>query len=263
VQDAPRLPGYAKTLGELRDAVLVLVSVAYLLGFLSWAFYAARNDLGLVRALDAQYLVAGVLPAIVVALGIALAMLHLRFSRWSAAEPSPARFKWATGLVTAGILIAGISFLIAFLTGKDLVGGGIVVGSYVLMAGALLQGSKGIALFRYYALGVVWLIVAFIPLILFLAYTERVFPYLPAALGGPAPRCVVVDLATQDLSAHTRSSLLARDSDDAGNVRQTRAVNLVFDGPEFIMLRVKDHGATGPVYAVAKRAVLALAPCPP
>jgi hypothetical protein len=240
--------------------------VVYLLGFLSWAVYAARNDLGLVRALDAQYLVAGILPAMVVALGIALAMLHLRFSRWSAAEASPARFKWATRLVTAaGLLIVGSSLASALLTSKvveDFTVGTVLVASYALMAGSLLQGSKGLALFRYYALGVVWLIVAFIPLILFVAYTERVFPYLPASLGGPAPRCVVIDVATQDLSVRTRASLLARDSDDAGNVRQTRAVNVVFDGPEFIMLRVKDDGATGPVYAVAKRAVLALTPCP-
>jgi hypothetical protein len=66
-----------KTIGEYRDAALVLISVDYLLGYFSWSVYAAKNDLGLVPALDTQYLVAGVLPTVILGIGIAPAIFEV------------------------------------------------------------------------------------------------------------------------------------------------------------------------------------------
>lgn len=260
-----------KTIGEYRDAVLVQASTAYLLGYLSWAFYAAQNDLGLVPALDAQYFVAGVLPTIILAVGVGLAVAQLRFSRWSAADPSPARYRWATRLVKlAFTLVVGGSFVGYFLNGRaeNIAVGVAVGGTYLLMAGSLLQGSQGDALLKGFGKVVLWFVVAFIPVVMLLAYFEKVFPYLPAAIGGPSPRCVVIDLSTKELSSRTLTTLLANDTASAAppsespDVERTKPLDLLFASPEFAMLRVRDEGAHGAVYSVAKHAIQALAPCP-
>jgi hypothetical protein len=268
-----RLRGAIKSLGEYRDAVLVVASLVYLLGYLSWAFFAAQNNLGLVPALDAQYLVAGVLPTLILAAGVALAGLQLRLSKWSSADPSPNRYKWGTRLTVAGFGLVIGGFLIArFLTGKaeNILVGVATIGAYLAMAGSLFQGSRSGKFFRYYGLAVLWMLVASIPPILLLAYFEKVFPHVPAAIGGPAPRCVFVDLATKELSAETLASLLPQDlaapapMPGLPEVRQTRALELLFTSPEFVMLRVKatDQQPRGPVYSVAKDAIQALSTCP-
>jgi hypothetical protein len=97
-----------------------------------------------------------------------------------------------------------------------------------------------------------------------LIYFANVFPHVPSAIGGPSPRCVVVDLTTTELSGSTLMSLLS-DRERAlistaalPKVGQTRELQLLFTSSEFVMLRAGDKG---PVYAVAKRAIQALVPC--
>jgi hypothetical protein len=113
---------------------------------------------------------------------------------------------------------------------------------------------------------VLWFVVVFIPLVMLLAYFEKVFPYLPAAVGGPSPRCVVIDLSTKELSSRTLSTLLdtasSAGSSESPDVERTKPLHLLFASPEFAMLRVRDEGPRGAVYSVAKHAIQALAPCP-
>ena len=47
---------------EVRDAFLLLVGAGYVLGYIVWSMYALRANLGLLPALRAQYLLAGLLP---------------------------------------------------------------------------------------------------------------------------------------------------------------------------------------------------------
>jgi hypothetical protein len=260
-----------KRIGGYRDVILVLASLVYLLGYLSWAFYAAQNDLGLVPALDTQYLIAGVLPTIILAVGVALALLQLRFSKWSSTNPSPTRYRWGARLSVAAAGLVGGGFFIGYFlngTAESIAAGVAVVGVYALMAGSLLQGSRGDKLLRVFGLIALWVVVVLIPLVMLLAYFEKVFPYVPAAVGGPSPRCVVVDLATQELSSNTLASLLPQDSvtssllSTSAGVRHTRPLELLFASSEFAMLRVKDQGPRGSVYSIAKHAIQALAPCP-
>jgi hypothetical protein len=259
-----------KNIGEYRDALLVLISVDYLLGYFSWSFYAAENDLGLVPALDAQYLVAGVLPTVILAGSVALAAVHVWFSKWTATDPSEKRFRWGTTLsiLGVGLGVAGFTVgqVLADTPGEDRAVLVAVIGAYILMLGTILQGPRGVALLRYYGLGVLWLVVLAVPLVLVLFYVERLFPYVPASLGGPSPRCVYVDLATDSVSSDTVAALVSTEppvSLPIAGVRRTRELDLLFSGPEFVMVRLEAHRPRGPVYALAKDAIRALAPCAP
>jgi hypothetical protein len=256
-----------KTIGEYRDAALVLISVDYLLGYFSWSFYAAKNDLGLVPALDTQYLVAGVLPTVILGVGISLVVLHVQFSRWTGKEPSPRRNWWGTSLGFAGLGLIVVGLVTGTVIGDraDTWGGVVtIVGGYATMLGAVFQGPRGVKWFRTYGLIVLWVIVAATPLVLLLFYAERVFPSVPASLGGPAPRCVYVDLVTDSVSSSTVTELVSTEPPVAlpvTGVRRTRQVDLLFTGPEFVMIRRADQRPRGPVHSLAKDAIRALTPC--
>ena len=257
-----------KNIGEYRDALLVLISVDYLLGYFSWSFYAAENDLGLLPALDTQYLVAGVLPTLILAAGVALAALHVWFWKWTATDPSEKRFRSATILSNLGAGLGVTGFVagrfLADTAGEDWAVLVAIVGAYVLMLGTILLGPRGWAGLRYYGLGVLWIVVLAVPLVLVLFYFERLFPYVPASLGGPSPRCVFVDLATDSVSSDTVAALVSTEppvSLPNAGVRRTRELDLLFSGPEFVMVRLEAQRPRGPVYALTKDAIRALAPC--
>ena len=62
--------GMLTILGSIRDGLLVVVGMAYVLGFLTISYYAHQHDLGLLPLLDAQYFLAGLLPALLIALAV-------------------------------------------------------------------------------------------------------------------------------------------------------------------------------------------------
>jgi hypothetical protein len=55
-----------KLITALRDGLLVVVPLLYVVGYLVWSFSAWQNHLGLLPALDPQYFVAGLAPVIIV-----------------------------------------------------------------------------------------------------------------------------------------------------------------------------------------------------
>lgn len=61
-------PTWLRQIGHLRDGFLVGAGALYLLGYLVWTGYAARYGLGLLPALEPQYLLAGLIPALVLCL---------------------------------------------------------------------------------------------------------------------------------------------------------------------------------------------------
>jgi hypothetical protein len=66
-------------LGGLRDGILVGVTLLYGAGYLVWAFNAWQNNLGLLPALEFQYLVAGAVPVSIAAIAILGGRLLRRF----------------------------------------------------------------------------------------------------------------------------------------------------------------------------------------
>lgn len=55
-----------KWFGERRDGLLVVAAAVYGLGYLVWSYNAWRNELGQLPALEFQYIISGVFPALVI-----------------------------------------------------------------------------------------------------------------------------------------------------------------------------------------------------
>lgn len=77
---------HLKKLGELRDSFLVLAGGLYILGYIVRSFYGIKNNLGLLPALESQYLMAGIVPAIVILVFYLLILgtwrIKIEFSNW-------------------------------------------------------------------------------------------------------------------------------------------------------------------------------------
>jgi hypothetical protein len=108
-----------------------------------------------------------------------------------------------------------------------------------------------------------WVVVAAAPIVLVLFYVEKVLPGVPAALGGPQPRCVHIDLAAQEVTSLTLTPLLPGKEEEIAKILispptvvRTRQLDLLFSGPEFVMVRV-----SGGVYSIAKDAIRAMTTC--
>jgi len=77
---------YLKRLGEFRDSLLVVAGGLYILGYVVRSINGFTNNLGFLPAFESQYLIAGIIPAIVILLFYLLILLTWRikigFSNW-------------------------------------------------------------------------------------------------------------------------------------------------------------------------------------
>ena len=77
-----RITGGLKWLGEHRDGFLVGGAVIYGLGYLVWSYNAYRNHLGQLPGLEFQYLISGLVPALLLGAGWATASLLWKLRDW-------------------------------------------------------------------------------------------------------------------------------------------------------------------------------------
>ena len=271
-----------RQLGVYRDSFLVTASVVYLLGYVSWAHYAATNGLGMVPVLDAQYLVAGLIPALIAIITVRLVRLQLTIWRAASAEPSAGRYSAGTMVFSAGkyVLVgAGLALVVAdWVNLERLAAVATIVlpfAGYAAMVGALLQGNRGERFPRYYGLGVIWIMIVFVPVIAGLMYVDKIFPRVPAAFGGPAPQCLRLDVVSADLSRSmkpilleeagvmqaSRSAIAADTTPHDPAVVRTRAVDVLFATADVITFRVDGEGKGARAHSLAKRSIVSTSSC--
>ena len=108
-----------KQIGELRDGFLVGLGLLYIIGYLVWAFYAWKKNLGLLPALDFQYIIAGIAPTLLLfILYFSIRFIILfrnKISVWLGPEVTGIR-SFFRQLIFA---TAGISFFIFIIIGED------------------------------------------------------------------------------------------------------------------------------------------------
>ena len=63
---------FSKTIAILRDVLLLLGSISYIIGYIVWSIQAHKHNLGLLPLFDSQYFVTGFLPVLTVSALIAL-----------------------------------------------------------------------------------------------------------------------------------------------------------------------------------------------
>lgn len=107
--------------GALRDGLLVLASILYGLGYLVWSVHAWEQDLGLLPALDAQYFVAGVFPALVFLAAFYAYRLITRAVEqlldWLYSEPRTRTKTLARGLAYALVVVPAIILFLRGISG--------------------------------------------------------------------------------------------------------------------------------------------------
>jgi len=68
---------WIEKIGKLRDGLLVIVTINYIIGYIAWSYIAWRNGFGALPVLDAQYFLAG-FPLILTAVLVFLIIKFLK-----------------------------------------------------------------------------------------------------------------------------------------------------------------------------------------
>lgn len=208
-------------LGRMRDGLLTLAIVLYALGLITWWAYFTSIGIEFSRLFDAQYLVSGIPPFLILALCATIVRLvYIKYSRLNDNSRRIFRKKYKRISIIAfftfllGVLIIGFSHkgylgrdLETFVsTNKDLIDSLIIClmlvvfsifyfnpGAYIDQVSnnetVILKVSSVRATIRIIYIGIIYASIIFY-------YNPRfIFPYLPQFLGGGAPVCanLVVD----------------------------------------------------------------------
>jgi hypothetical protein len=261
--ESQRSPVYRffQPIGELRDALLVLTSGLYVLGYLTWTSYALENNLGLLPVLDVQYFAAGLVPLFVLLLfysyGRATLHLNKRIRSWVEIAGNHR----LAGPLSMLLGVASLVPLWYFFKPRTLFMQALVQGSFLILVtlSALLmlnfaavdprekreQKSRirrvlGELILMPAKLGVAFgvLIIAGGALGYLLLYYHFQFPHIPQELGGARPRCAQVDVTRDRLTRETLESIIpAGGLSDDSEVLRTARLDVYFSGSNFMLVR--------------------------
>jgi hypothetical protein len=254
-----------------------MAGLSYPLGWAVWSFNAHKNDLGPMPFVQYQYLVAGLVPLLILVIAI-FAGKHLRIFML---ETWPKLFdSRATGILALRITIE-LLFWASFLT--------LIVSGHEWFKKVFSESAKTIrrivgfafmASLAFYpppvsGVSAVMRIVArwywlyiFYPGILIAAlvfYTEIAYPKLPQEYGGIRPRCVQMDLKKDDLSGGLAKALVSDlEMERASKIVTSKPLDLYFSGSDFHLVKAREIRSTGrnPADRISGTMVNRIAPCP-
>jgi len=241
-----RLRALLLSLGKLRDGILVALACTYAIGYLVCAASATDSDMGAQVRFDAQYLAAGILPALVTLGALALgrrALFHRRQFRTG---------RWSLVLVAFFLLLLSVMMLLVISKVSHPALNAIRTMPY--SAGWLLAAMCGAAVFILWVLPRIFssgglehrparvlLVAAYCGLLIFALVTiySRVLLYnLPIALGGPGWRKAQVDLVTRELSKQTLLALVDGQGADSSGIVRSRPLLVSLARQDVIVVRV-------------------------
>lgn len=272
-------------LAKLRDGLLVTAVIVYILGYLVWSLNAWVNNLGLLPALDFQYFVAGIFPALLIWLvyiGVGNGRrLSKNFTKWFDPDAKGKvrylrrfmrlinhLFWWTLGvkiilqqIEEIGIanvdIFSGIQVDISIRTILFIAVFVLVMLPFYFVTGLTKFSHLESLLYCY-----VVLIGAFVVGLGF--YTFAIYPQLPQALGGLRPRCVYLDVKKGEMSNGTLKDIFPVDAiKSSSEVVRSVKVDIFFSGGEFIRVRphVENQGVTPRVYKIRKDIVQTVVSC--
>jgi hypothetical protein len=244
------LGAFVENLAKWRDGTLVLAGLAYVLGYLSWAIYAANRELGLAPVLDAQYFAAGVFPAAIVIASCFVVWWLRCLRQWIKKPVSRSGKRVNTILERAGIFLVLPGFVLFFVSkwvaqiSKLLMTVSavlIVVGTIAIIVSSFFSREKEDVWYHRFLMSVAWIYLPLVGVSAFLFYTTKIFPGLPQAFGGPRPQCIQLDVDVSKVSASTLH-LLAPEWQEShtyqSGIVRSRSLNLIFQNSEYLFLQV-------------------------
>ena len=248
-------------LTSVRDIALVVGAGLYLLGYIAWSLYAWHMSLGLLPVLSTQYVVAGAI--IGVFLAIAAAYIWSLFLLTKAAPQWKGKFGrrraaatywlgFAFFLPMGGLVIAGDYYNISHM---------MIVPVFVLFvcAPALVSlGSTSSPMVHKRRLSIFMGIV--LPIVA-LAFAIVSFLHLPQQSGGVHPQCVRLDIERKMLSSELQAALLIpanANSNKMPKVQETLPLDLLFERADALRVRLPSHPD---VYFIDSKIVRAMVSC--
>jgi hypothetical protein len=263
-------------LGKNRDGLIVVGVIVYVLGYLVWSLNALQNQLGLLPAIQSQYLLAGTIPFLVFwsfylfvknserisqSLRGALSSGQIGFMRilrylvifqffvivgtylltvdWSAALKSAYRPIWREQPITIlslWLVYPSMYFFSHCFTTRQAITNKIVY----------LFNYLYIAIFAIYAVAL---------------YSYWIYPTLPQELGGVKPRCAHIDILKDKISADLFSKLVLNENySTASAVKSTIAVNVFFSNDSGFIVKPLASGSKGTI-ELSRNTVSALVSC--
>jgi len=248
------IPDVFKWLGDHRDGFLVSGAVLYGLGYLVWSFNAWENGLGQLPALEFQYLVAGIMPALIILVawaGIAL-FYRLRENLLSLFKRHRRLYWLIVSLVVLSTLVAQLlpiavkrKWLALAIDPGELATYTvplILISTYlqIVAQGARLEDFKPAFRddFMRYLLAAMFI---FYGLFAFL----KLYPNLPQELGGPGPRYAYIDLDSQLISTITQAVMAPEGKLQAlivpgqSKVIRSRKLQVFFSNSDYLLVRLE------------------------
>ncbi len=267
-------------LATRRDGFLLGGAVLYGLGYLVWSYNAWRNHLGQLPALEFQYFMSGIIPAIIIGLAWTATRFftQMRHRMLSFFEKHPS-LRWISpGII---LLFQGIFALGLLGTEKHWINLGWTKDQlskytapvlFAVLYFAVLTNytsrrkpsrglvDKSLSLQKYYiAAAFCWysLVVYF-----------DLYPHLPQALGGPEPRCAFIDLVREDIGRSTLTALVPSQTSDSATttppkIVRSRQLNVYFSSNDYLLVRTaadtKDDTSSAlkntPLYELRKEVI--------
>ncbi len=273
----------AQEIGKHRDTLLVSIAATYGLGYLAWSIFAWRQNLGLLPALDFQYMVAGAGLVLFIVFGVAVVRASISAGHLLETALSGIAAKHDMGNLL--IFVLGVIALVLFIilsadagkllieigearrSGVELVRADLAL-TYAFMrigfVAILLTGLATIladllaspkAVFRATGRRVLLTIFGGVAALLILAtlaaYLLVIYPGIPSEFGGLRPRCAFLDVDRALISNETYTTLF----NDVSPVRTTDVVRSIrltvyFANNQYLLVRPIDEGPDSPTIQI-------------
>jgi hypothetical protein len=220
-------------LKSLLDLVVGGVSVLYALGYGAWAAYALDRQIGVQPILESQYLIAGILPALILAVLYGVLWLLRRLLERFRKEPTPEEVtigKYAERIGAIGVF-AGLLLNYSHL--KALGWTIFSIGTLGVIGSLFLTRAR---VDRIFAHGFYWLLsvsATALGVVAFFSYAIKVFPFIPPELGGPEARCVTLDINAKLVSPATKAFLV--DANPSEGPARTKPLWLLLQGTSYLL----------------------------
>jgi hypothetical protein len=247
-------------IGKLRDGILVASGALYVLGYGVWSVHALGEGLGLLPALELQYLLAGSLLALILLssllLGVALMRVAYGSQNW---KQSPHAFVRLLGSVLPGLLGGGVAALAITLMSFA---GHFLLGSLLcVVGGGLLALLSSVGPMRRYERGsVAVFLVSLVALSSTVLFLTVIYPKVPQAVGGVEPQCGYLEVARADASAVLVQELFDPAQTETDTIARSRKLSILFSGGDTYVVRVRnlDNART---YEVRKEIIKSASSC--
>jgi hypothetical protein len=213
-----------------------MASLLYVLGYLVWSLNAAVNNLGLLPAIDSQYFVAGIVPALIALLVYfvirAIKSWRNRLRKWF--EQNPGSWSRLVVRVVLGAFLVVTAYAIIFQYEPYRYWLILGLPSFLFVDFILGQQDKATQILTSFYTYLIPLLIGVGGIIL---YVFAIYPFIPQELGGIRPRCAHLDVVAGQLSDEVSQVLLPVMPTSASQVVQSTQVNVLFSSGDFLLVR--------------------------